>query len=113
MTVTLLDGRVSGATPIGDDAETDLAVIRLHPLEGGPLPWASLGNCELSFSSAQMRLSTGLSTAKPEGCGKPCAAVVEAMTAARENAHSMSRTVQLLESSWENKVNHGSNGSDT
>jgi len=46
LTVSLADGRSFGATVIGDDPETDLAVIRLVvPIEGtAPLPWATLGD---------------------------------------------------------------------
>ena len=41
MTATLADGRSYDATPIGDDPETDLAVIRIH---GPNLPAATLGD---------------------------------------------------------------------
>jgi S1-C subfamily serine protease len=66
LTVSLADGRSFGATVIGDDPETDLAVIRLGPpmhagghrpprshaddhgfgpdVETAPLPWATLGD---------------------------------------------------------------------
>jgi S1-C subfamily serine protease len=39
--VTFPDGRSLGADVIGDDPDTDLAVLRIG---GGPLPWASLGD---------------------------------------------------------------------
>ncbi len=41
ITATLADGRSYDATPIGDDPETDLAVIRVH---GPNLPAATLGD---------------------------------------------------------------------
>jgi S1-C subfamily serine protease len=39
--VTLPDGRASDGVLVGRDADTDLAVIRIH---GSPLPWASFGD---------------------------------------------------------------------
>jgi S1-C subfamily serine protease len=39
--VTLPDGRTMRGDLIGDDPDTDLAVLRIG---GGPLPWASLGD---------------------------------------------------------------------
>jgi S1-C subfamily serine protease len=41
MRVTLPDGRETGASVIGRDADTDLAVIRIG---GSPLPWARFGD---------------------------------------------------------------------
>ncbi len=41
--VTLADGRQFEAEPIGDDPDTDLAVVRIHAPTLA-LPWASLGN---------------------------------------------------------------------
>src|SRR3954468_9922070 len=44
-TVSLADGRSFEADVIGDDPETDLAVLRLGaPSAGPPLPWATLGD---------------------------------------------------------------------
>ena len=46
LTVSLADGRTFAADVIGDDPETDLAVLRLGVPAGGaaPLPWATLGD---------------------------------------------------------------------
>jgi len=46
LTVSLADGRTFPADVIGDDPETDLAVLRLGVPAGGaaPLPWATLGD---------------------------------------------------------------------
>jgi S1-C subfamily serine protease len=46
LTVSLADGRTFGAEVIGDDPETDLAVLRLgvHVGDPAPLPWATLGD---------------------------------------------------------------------
>jgi S1-C subfamily serine protease len=44
MTVTLPDGRAFRADIVGDDPETDLAVIRAEVAAGVSLPWASLGD---------------------------------------------------------------------
>ena len=41
VTVVMTDGRSMRADPIGQDADTDLAVIRI---DGSPLPWATLGD---------------------------------------------------------------------
>ena len=43
LTVTLSDGRSSQADVIGEDPDTDLAVLRIG---GGPLPYASLGSSD-------------------------------------------------------------------
>jgi S1-C subfamily serine protease len=46
MTVALADGRSFGADVVGDDPESDLAVLRVSPPVGdsAPLPWATLGD---------------------------------------------------------------------
>src|SRR5216117_1510749 len=44
MAVTLPDGRRFRADLVGDDPETDLAVIRAEVAAGESLPWASLGD---------------------------------------------------------------------
>ncbi len=44
MQVTLADGRTRRADPIGRDADTDLAVIRIDAGDGPPLPWATFGD---------------------------------------------------------------------
>ena len=44
MAVTLPDGRRFRADIVGDDPETDLAVIRAEVAAGESLPWASLGD---------------------------------------------------------------------
>ena len=44
MAVTLPDGRGFRADVVGDDPETDLAVIRAEVAAGVSLPWASLGD---------------------------------------------------------------------
>ena len=43
LTVTLPDGRSTRGDVVGEDPDTDLAVVRI---DGGPLPFASLGNSE-------------------------------------------------------------------
>jgi S1-C subfamily serine protease len=44
VTVTLPDGRSMRADPVGRDAETDLAVVRIDGSMGPPLAWATLGD---------------------------------------------------------------------
>jgi S1-C subfamily serine protease len=44
LTVMLPDGRSMRADPIGRDAHTDLAVIRVDGSQGPPLTWARLGD---------------------------------------------------------------------
>jgi S1-C subfamily serine protease len=44
LTVVLPDGRSRTADPIGADADTDLAVIRIDASSGPALPWATLGD---------------------------------------------------------------------
>src|SRR5262245_60609273 len=43
-TVTLPDGRTRRADLIGDDPDTDLAVVRLEVLYGESVPWATFGD---------------------------------------------------------------------
>jgi len=44
MNVTLSDGRTFRADTVGDDPDTDLAVVRADVGAGGAVPWASLGD---------------------------------------------------------------------
>jgi S1-C subfamily serine protease len=44
MTMTLADGRTFRTDVVGDDPDTDLAVVRADVVAGGSLPWASLGD---------------------------------------------------------------------
>ena len=44
LTVALPDGRSMRADLVGQDADTDLAVIRVSPPTGTSLPWATLGD---------------------------------------------------------------------
>jgi S1-C subfamily serine protease len=44
LTVALPDGRSMRADVVGQDADTDLAVIRVSPPTGAALPWATLGD---------------------------------------------------------------------
>jgi S1-C subfamily serine protease len=44
MALTLPDGRTFRADVVGDDPDTDLAVVRADVAPGGSLPWASLGD---------------------------------------------------------------------
>jgi S1-C subfamily serine protease len=42
--VTLPDGRLRQGVPLGRDADTDLAVVRIDPGDGPRLPWAAFGD---------------------------------------------------------------------
>ncbi|MEJ2186879.1 MAG: Do family serine endopeptidase [Gemmatimonadota bacterium] len=44
--VTLLDGRVFTAKVVGTDPNTDIAVIKITPKDGKPLPVSSIGNSD-------------------------------------------------------------------
>ncbi|MGH7128711.1 MAG: trypsin-like peptidase domain-containing protein, partial [Planctomycetaceae bacterium] len=44
--VTLLDGRVFDAEVVGTDPNSDVAVIRINPPDGDPLPAAAFGNSD-------------------------------------------------------------------
>jgi S1-C subfamily serine protease len=44
MAITLPDGRTFRADVVGDDPDTDLAVVRAEMAAGGSLPWANLGD---------------------------------------------------------------------
>jgi S1-C subfamily serine protease len=44
MNVTLSDGRTFRADMVGDDPDTDLAVVRAEVAAGAAVPWASLGD---------------------------------------------------------------------
>jgi S1-C subfamily serine protease len=43
-TITLPDGRTRRADVVGDDPDTDLAVLRLAVLDGEAVPWATFGD---------------------------------------------------------------------
>jgi len=44
MSIVMADGSVAAGEPIGVDADTDLAVVRIDASNGSPLPWATLGD---------------------------------------------------------------------
>jgi S1-C subfamily serine protease len=44
LSVVMPDGRSSRADVVGQDADTDLAVVRIEASAGSPLPWATLGD---------------------------------------------------------------------
>jgi len=44
LTAVLPDGRSMTADLVGQDADTDLAVVRIEASAGSPLPWATLGD---------------------------------------------------------------------
>ena len=44
VTVTLTDGSSCAAEPIGQDPDTDLAILRSNPAGAGALPWAHFGD---------------------------------------------------------------------
>ena len=44
MSIVTADGSVAAGEPIGVDADTDLAVVRIDASNGSPLPWATLGD---------------------------------------------------------------------
>ncbi len=46
VTVTLLDGRVFNAKVVGTDPNTDIAVIKITPKDGKPLPVSHIGNSD-------------------------------------------------------------------
>jgi S1-C subfamily serine protease len=44
LSVVMPDGRSARADVVGQDADTDLAVVRIEASAGSPLPWATLGD---------------------------------------------------------------------
>jgi len=44
LSVVMPDGRSARADLVGQDADTDLAVVRIEASAGSPLPWATLGD---------------------------------------------------------------------
>src|SRR5260370_18314105 len=46
ITITLADGTDIAGTVVGEDAETDIAVVRITPPSGKALPAAALGNSD-------------------------------------------------------------------
>src|SRR5262249_61409592 len=44
LTAVMPDGRSLRADLVGHDADTDLAVVRVDPSNGTPLPWATVGD---------------------------------------------------------------------
>ena len=44
VSVVMPDGRSAQADVVGQDADTDLAVVRIEALAGSRLPWATLGD---------------------------------------------------------------------
>jgi S1-C subfamily serine protease len=58
LTVMLPDGRSMRADPVGCDADTDLAVIRVDGFTGPPLTWATLGNSR-SVRVGQVAIAIG------------------------------------------------------
>src|ERR1700745_2921468 len=61
---------------------------------------ARCGSCELSLPMDQMRRRTGSSTAKPDGCGKPCGMAVRVTAAIIQAANKATRTSELLGECW-------------
>ena len=58
LTVTLPDGRSMRADPIGHDADTDLAIVRIDGFAGPPLAWATLGDSR-SVRVGQVAIAIG------------------------------------------------------
>jgi len=57
-TVTLPDGRARRADVVGDDPDTDLAVLRVSVLAGESVPWATLGDSR-SLRVGQIAIAIG------------------------------------------------------
>jgi S1-C subfamily serine protease len=57
-TVTLPDGRTRRADMVGDDPDTDLAVVRLEVLGGESVPWARFGDSR-SLRVGQIAIAIG------------------------------------------------------
>jgi len=57
-TVTLPDGRTRRADAVGDDPDTDLAVVRLEVLGGESVPWARFGDSR-SLRVGQIAIAIG------------------------------------------------------
>ena len=58
LTVGLSDGRMLRADVIGQDVDTDLAVLRISDPNGGRLPWATLGDSR-SMRVGQVAIAIG------------------------------------------------------
>jgi S1-C subfamily serine protease len=57
-TITLPDGRTRRADAVGDDPDTDLAVVRLEVLGGESVPWARFGDSR-SLRVGQIAIAIG------------------------------------------------------
>jgi len=58
ITVTLADGHDIPGEVVGEDPDTDVAVVRISPPEGKPLPIAKLGNSD-TLSVGQLVIAIG------------------------------------------------------
>jgi S1-C subfamily serine protease len=58
LSVVLPDGRTARADVVGQDADTDLAVVRIEASAGSPLPWATLGDSR-AVRVGQMAIAIG------------------------------------------------------
>ena len=58
LSVVMPDGRSARADVIGQDADTDLAVVRIEASAGSPLPWARLGDSR-GVRVGQMAIAIG------------------------------------------------------
>jgi len=58
LSVVMPDGRSARADVVGQDADTDLAVVRIEASAGAPLPWATLGDSR-AVRVGQMAIAIG------------------------------------------------------
>ena len=58
LSVVMPDGRSARADVVGQDADTDLAVVRIEASAGAPLPWAPLGDSR-AVRVGQMAIAIG------------------------------------------------------
>ena len=58
LSVVMPDGRSARADVVGQDADTDLAVVRIKASAGAPLPWATLGDSR-AVRVGQMAIAIG------------------------------------------------------